>query len=59
MDTNNSVENNRVEYVFKLYQVKASIFDGLKESQRKSMSCNSCLYRHLCILPERFGKIDL
>ena len=30
-DTNNSVENNRIEYLFKSYKIWASIFGVLKE----------------------------
>ena len=34
-DTNNSVENNRVEQVFSSHKIRASIFGGLDESKSK------------------------
>ena len=32
-DTNNSVENNRVEFVFRSSKIRANIFGGLKASK--------------------------
>ena len=32
---NNSVENHRVEYAFRLYKIRAKLFGGLKELKSK------------------------
>ena len=42
-DSNNSVENNRIEHVLRLYKIRARIFGGSHNEMKikeKIMSCN-------------------